>query len=87
MLGGYLAQFVWTRNNKIRGADPFEQILADIATLYNPEGWRSYADAAIFKAASTERKNRKLLRRGVDLVSAMRTFYDVTATFLLYQNL
>ena len=81
MLGGYLAQFVWMRNNKIRGVDPFEQILADVATFYNPEGWRSYADAAIFKTASTERKNRKMLRRGLDLVSAMTDIYDMAVTF------
>ena len=69
MLGGYLAQFMWKRNCTIMGVDPFDQILADIATYYNPDDWRSCAEANIFQSCTTERKQRVAQRRGVNLVS------------------
>ena len=69
MLGGYLAQFMWKRQCKAKGADPFDQILADIATFYDPDEWNSYADGGVFKTCSTERKQRLARRKGVNLVS------------------
>ena len=69
MLGGYLAKFMWLRRCTTMKTDPFDQILADIAEFYNPEEWKTYADADVFKKCSTEKKQRAALRKGIDLVS------------------
>ena len=68
MLGGYLAQFMWKRRCTIMKADPFEQILADIATYYNPNDWRNFSGSDMFNSCTTERKQRHVLRKGVNLV-------------------
>ena len=67
-LGTYLAEFMWRRRVKISGNDPFDAILSDIATYYDSNEWRNYADACIYTTATTEKKQRKAYRQGVDLV-------------------
>ena len=49
--------------------DPFEQMLSDIATFYDPNEWRSFAEANVFNSCTTERKHRLACRKGVNLVS------------------
>ena len=67
-LGTYLAEFMWRRRVKIMGKDPFDQILADIATYYDSNEWRNYADGCIYASATTEKKQRKMFHQGVNLV-------------------
>ena len=68
-LGGYLAYVMWNRRVTILKADPFDQILRDISKFYDPNEWRSCGETDIFNLCSTERKQRHMLRKGVNLVS------------------
>ena len=80
MLGFYLAQFSWRRLCIIRGVDPFDQILADIAEFYNPDEWRSFGDVIESPTVTTEKKQRLAFRKGVDLV---RVIHTITEPFAL----
>ena len=85
-MSGYLSQFMWTRNCKIRGVDRFDQILGDIAKYYDPTEWRTWTDPDIFKNASTERQQMKLLRRGLDLVRLIVKVYYHSEQHALFKN-
>ena len=67
-MGTYLAEFMWRRRVKISGIDAFDAILSDIATYYDSNEWRNYADGCIYPTATTEKKQRKVNRQGVNLV-------------------
>ena len=66
-LGGYLVAFMWKRKCKIEGVDPFSQILRDMGEYYNSQDWIAFAQKCGI-IASTEKKARKLLMKGADLV-------------------
>ena len=83
MLGSYLALFMWTRICKINGVDPFQKILSDIAEFYDPNEWRDFADAELFVQATTERKHRQALKKGVDLVSFLGTIVHVLFVYFV----
>ena len=59
---------MWRRRVKIAGDDPFDAILSDIATYYDSDEWRNYADGCIYARATTEKKQRKANHQGVNLV-------------------
>ena len=67
-LGSYLAKFMWTRRCQILGIDCFEQILSDVALVYEPEEWKTFAQE-LCSRANTERRLRKQRNKGVDMVS------------------
>lgn len=70
-VGSYLATFMWHRMCESMKVDPFDQILQDIATHYDSERWRSLAAAEGLKMESTEKKQKRILLKGVDLVSKL----------------
>ena len=81
--------FTWRRRCTILGTDPFDQILLDIANYYNVEEWRDFADANVFLCASTEKKQRMALRKGVSLVSGcllFECFYHCCRTDISLSN-
>ena len=59
---------MWRRRVKIAGDNPFDAILSDIATYYDSDEWRNYADCCIYARATTEKKQRKANHQGVNLV-------------------
>ena len=67
-VGSYLAQFMYFRRCRVLGKDPFVQILHDIAMYYDANSWRSLA--TIYNTdATTQRKHRTSMKKGVQLVS------------------
>ena len=63
-----MTQFMWRRRCSVLGVDAFEQILKDISTHYHEDNWKSLA--AVYNTdATTHRKHRKSINRGLQLVS------------------
>ena len=59
---------MWRRLCKLNGQDLFSQILTDIAKYYEPDHWKSFGVEADMIIATTEKKQRKCLRTGIDMV-------------------
>jgi hypothetical protein len=72
---------MWRKRCDDLGIDLFDAILADVATHYDPDSWKSYGEGEGEELESTAKKQRKQMKKGIELVSVSGTGFSCLILF------